>query len=115
MRGVFGPRVAYSCHMKIPAYHDAADDDAPTGALTDNHSPETSQAATPLKERGPTDSIVAEHVAAEAAERVLADENLSAEEIADQSAYAGPEVDVGQQAAHAELAQSESTPRNPAK
>jgi hypothetical protein len=99
--------------MKIPEYHQSANDDAPTGALTDNQSPDTSQSAAPLKERGPSGSIVAEHVAAKAAGRVLADENLSAEEIADQSAYAGPEVDVGQQAAHAELARSEATPRNP--
>lgn len=101
--------------MKIPEYHDATDDDAPTGALSENLSSATDAAANSLRERNSSDSIVAEHVAAEAAERVLADENVSAEEIAEQSAYSGLETDVGQQAAHAERADSDAGASRPAR
>ena len=101
--------------MKIPEYHEATDDDAPTGALTENLSSATDAAANPLRERDSSDSIVAEHVAAKAAERVLTDENVTAEEIAEQSAYSGPETDVGQQAAHAERAQSGARSDHPAR
>ena len=107
-----GPLVASSSDMKIPEYHDATDDDAPTGALTENLNSATEGSSNPLRERKSTDFVVAEHVAAE---RVLADENVSAEEIAEQSAYSGPETDVGQQAAHAERAQSDATSGDPAK
>lgn len=110
-----GPLVASSSDMKIPEYHDATDDDAPTGALTENLNSATEGSSNPLRERKSTDFVVAEHVAAEAAERVLVDENVSAEEIAEQSAYSGPETDVGQQAAHAERAQSDATSGDPAK
>lgn len=113
--GCRGPLVASSSAMKIPEYHDATDDDAPTGALTENLTSATDASSNPLRERSSSDFVVAEHVAAEAAERVLVDENVSAEEIAEQSAYSGPETDVGQQAAHAERAQSDATSSPPAK
>lgn len=113
--GANGPTIASQGGMTTHTNKNATTDDALLERRTDVQEFDPDYLPAPNPEVDSARSIVAEEVAAEAAERVLLDERVTAEEIAEQSAYPGLGVDVGQQAAHSERARAEAEPEPPTK
>lgn len=86
----------------------------PDRAVGESQNPATGVSDAPVARPKAHQTLVHPEEAERAAERALADEPVTKEEILEQSEYRGPEMDVGQQAATSDRAKAAARRRRPA-